>query len=83
MNYFSSSKTKFLQLLEELMINSYLCLYFDDWKNIFNFIKEIPNSHGNSKDKNDYFNGIYEKTKEYPKWVEVLRKRQEIISRII
>jgi len=62
LNYFS--KTNFLQFLEELMINSYLCLYYDEWKNKFNFIKESNTSQGNSKDKNEYFKVIYEKAKE-------------------
>ena len=61
LNYFSSSKTKFLQFIEELMINSYLCLYSKEAQNKFNYIDD-PNSH--QKDKNEYFKIIYEKAKE-------------------
>ena len=61
LNYFSASKTKFLQFLEELMINSYLCLYCKEGQNKFNFIDET-NIH--QKDKNEYFKIIYEKVKE-------------------
>ena len=62
--YFSSSKTKFLQFLEELLINSYLCLYLKDNENKFVFIEEDHSENSIAKDKNEYFKNIYEKVKE-------------------
>ena len=62
--YFSSSKTKFLQFLEELLINSYLCLYLKDTENKFVFIEEDHTENSIIKDKNEYFKNIYEKVKE-------------------
>ena len=64
LNYFSCSKTNFIQFIEELMINSYLCLHFKKAKNKFNFIEGPPSPHGVTKDKNEYFTIIYEKAKE-------------------
>ena len=64
LNYFSSSKTNFIQFIEELMINSYLSLHLKQAKNKFNFIEESPTARGAAKDKNEYFKVIYEKAKE-------------------
>ena len=64
LNFFSSSKTNFIQFLEELMINSYLSLYIDEWKNRFNYINESPISQGNVMSINEYFKLIYENSKE-------------------
>ena len=64
LNFFSLSKTGFVQFLEELMINSYLCIYYSEAQNKFNFIEDSSNSHGENKKKNEYFKIIYEKTKE-------------------
>ena len=64
LDYFSSSKSKFVQFLEELMINSYLCLYYEDAGNKFNWIKESTNYIGIEKGKNEYFKEIYNHSKE-------------------
>ena len=63
LNYFSLTKTKFVQFLEELMINSYLCLYYIDAQNKFYFLEQTsPN--GEVKTKNEYFKVIFDQTKE-------------------
>ena len=64
LNYFSSSKTNFIQFIEELMINSYLSLHVKLANNKFNFIEEPSTTHGVNKDKNECFKVIYEKAKE-------------------
>ena len=63
LNYFSYSKTQIIQLIEELMINSYLCLYDDLSKKKFNVIEEISMTRLGTKDKNELFNIIYKKSK--------------------
>ena len=55
LNFFSLSKTGFVQFLEELMINSYLCIYYSEAQNKFNFIEDSSNSHGENKKKNEYY----------------------------
>ena len=64
LNYFSFSNTKFLQLLEELLINSYLCKYDKDSKNKFIFIPENTKIRTGLNNKEDYFNIIYKNSKE-------------------
>ena len=65
LNQFSSSKTNFIQFLEELMVNSYLCLYYKEAQNKFNLVIETTSINRPYKDKIDYFKEIYEKTKEF------------------
>ena len=59
LDYFSYTKTCFLQLIEEILIISYLCLNDNEYKNknIFLFIKNCSKS-SDAKDENDYFNSI-------------------------
>ena len=64
LNYFSLTKTEFVQFLEELMINSYLCLYFIDAQKKFYFLEEQTSPNGEVKTKNEYFKVIFDKTKE-------------------
>ena len=63
LEYFSESKSKFIQFLEELMINSYLCIYYEDAVNKFNWI-ESTNYIGIEKGKEEYFKEIYNHSKE-------------------
>jgi hypothetical protein len=65
LNQFSSSKTNFIQFLEELMVNSYLCLHYKEAQNKFNLVIDTTNINRPYKDKIDYFKEIYEKTKEF------------------
>ena len=62
LDYFSYTKTSFLQLIEEILIISYLCLNDNEYKNknIFLFIKNCSKS-SDEKDENDYFNNILRK----------------------
>ena len=64
LEYFSTSKSKFIQFLEELMINSYLCIYHEEAGNKFNWIKEPATYIGIEKGKNEYFKEIYNHSKE-------------------
>ena len=64
LGYFSSSKSKFIQFLEELTINSYLCMHYEEAVNKFNWIKESINYIGIEKSKNEYFKEIYNHSKE-------------------
>ena len=85
--YFSSSKTNFLQFLEELMINSYLCLHYKKAEKKFNYVEEYTIPHGANKNKDEYFQTIYEKTKELI--IDIyfsefnLNKNNDIINEII
>ena len=62
LNYFSSSKTNFMQFLEELMVNSYIFIHYKEAQNKFSFVNEFKTPE--NKNKNEYFQVIYEKTKE-------------------
>ena len=62
--YFSHTKTKFRQFLEELMVNSYLCIYHEDAGSKFTYIKDTMTYSGIDKGKGDYFKEIYEKANE-------------------
>ena len=64
LNYFSFSNTKFLQLLEEILINSYLCIYDENSRSKFVFIPENKKIRSGLNSKEDYFNIIYMKSKE-------------------
>ena len=64
LGYFSKSKSKFIQFLEELMVNSYLCLYYEEAGNKFNWIEDTVTYLGLEKGKDEYFKEIYNKSKE-------------------
>jgi len=64
LNYFSLTKTKFVQFLEELMINSYLSLYCINVQKKFYFLEEQTSPNGEIKTKNEYFKVIFDNTKE-------------------
>ena len=64
LNYFSLTNTKFVQFLEELIVNSYLCLYWTDAENKFYFLEEQTSPNGEIKTKSEYFKVIYDKAKE-------------------
>jgi hypothetical protein len=50
LNQFSSSKTNFIQFLEELMVNSYLCLHYKEAQNKFNLVIDTTNINRPYKD---------------------------------
>ena len=87
LNSFSSSKTKFLQFLEELMINSFLCLHINEAKKNFIIIEENSNTQqGNTKDNNENFKTIYLNTKELINDIyfnEINLNKNDIIYEII
>ena len=64
LDFFTSSKTKFIQFLEELTINSYLCIYHEEAGYKFNFIKDSTIYLGLEKNKEEYFNEIYNESKD-------------------
>ena len=64
LDYFSFTNTKFLLLIEELLINSYLCIYDDNSRKKFIFIPENKQIRAGLNNKDDYFNIIYMKSKE-------------------
>ena len=64
LGYFSSSKSKFIQFLEELMVNSYLCIYYEDNKKKFNSVKDLTNSVETEKEMDEHFKEIYEESKQ-------------------
>ena len=64
LGYFSSSKTQFIKFLEELTINTYLCTYYEEVQNKFNYIKESSTYTGLDKKNNEYFSEIYNVSKE-------------------
>ena len=61
---FSFSNTKFMQLLEELLINSYLCIYDENSRKKFIFIAENDQIRSGINSIDEYFNFIYMKSKE-------------------
>ena len=63
LGFFSSSRTKFTQFLEELTINSYLCIYHEEAGKKFNYIKDSTYLLIEKK-KEEYFTEIYKKAKE-------------------
>ena len=64
LNYFSFSETKFLQLIEELMINSYLCIHDENHRKIFILLSENSKIRSGLNNKDDFYNTIFSKSKE-------------------
>ena len=64
LNYFSFSETKFLQLIEELMINSYLCIHDENHRKIFILLSENSKIRTGVNSKDDFYNNIFLKSKE-------------------
>ena len=64
LNYFSFSETKFLQLIEELMINSYLCIHDENHRKIFIILSENSKIRSGLNNKDDFYNTIFSKSKE-------------------
>ena len=63
LDYFIFTNTDFLQLIEEILINSYLCLNDNDYKDEIIFVLFKDNSK-NSFKENDFFNMIIMRAKE-------------------
>ena len=59
LGFFSTSNTKFIQFIEELTINSYLCIYYEEAGSKFNYIKDSSTYIGLEKKKEDYYTEIY------------------------
>ena len=64
LNYFSFSETKFLQLIEELMFNSYLCMHDENHRKIFIILSENFKIRTGMNNKDDFYNNIFSKSKE-------------------
>jgi len=64
LNYFSFSETKFLQLIEELMINSYLCIHDENHRKFFILLSENSKIRSGLNNKDDFYNTIFSKSKE-------------------
>ena len=64
LNYFSFTNTKFLQLIEELIINSYLCIHDENSRKKYTFTSDNIQIRSGLNNKDEYFKIIYSKSKE-------------------